>query len=119
MSKLHSTVTRVDDLDDFCDAAFEPLEPTPPQDHLARVAFRVEDGQVMPVREQACAALDLYQRLGERPVCENGTSECEFFCGRKGNHVLCSQHAVTTRRPAVALVALQRREKQPPPHTLN
>lgn len=86
------------------------------------VAVRTEGGRISPVRPEACPAHPEMSAAGVTPVCasQGEGACCTAFGGqtRRGT-AWCAElhHQNTLQQPMVALVALQKREKLPPPMT--
>jgi len=115
----------IPELADLPDACFDeepPVEP-PPED-CGEVAVRTVDGRLIPIRPEACPLHRAMTDFGVEPVCEiPGKNQCctELGARTRPGAVQCGALLAPRpqEQPMVALIALQKREKLPPPHTLN
>ena len=108
------------DLPDACFDQESPVDP-PPLDS-GEVAVQSVIGRLIPIRPEACPQHRAMAEFGVEPLCEApGEGRCcTEFGGRtdRGTVQCAALHAPrTTQSPMVALVALQKREKLPPPAT--
>lgn len=90
-----------------------PLSP-----HPGEVSVRLVEGRLTPVQPAACPLHQDMAEFGVQPVCEKPGQCCTEFVGSTGHGtVRCAAlHAARkTEQPLVALIALQKREKLPPP----
>ena len=86
--------------------------------------MRLAGDRLIPAHPAACPAHQDMAHHGVEPVCEAQGAGlcCTEFGGRtdRGTVQCAALHAPRTpEQPMVALIALQKREKLPPPHTLN
>ena len=94
------------------------------QPHPGEITARQDGARLIPVSPAACPAHAAMQHLGVEPECENRTEGrcCTEFVGAtgRGTVVCAALHPdralqAANQEPLVALVALQKREKLPPP----
>lgn len=88
---------------------------------LGLYAIKTADGKTVPAHPQACPVFSRMAPHGVEPVCEdlaNQENGCEEFLGspKEGFGMCrCLKADHPKQEPYVALVALQKREKMPPP----
>jgi hypothetical protein len=87
---------------------------------FCEVVVRHADGHVLPVQEQACPLCKDMAHYGIEPICKMQSEGlcCSEFRGMtdRGTVQCAAVHAsIAQDPPMVALVALQKREKMPPP----
>ena len=101
------------------DALVSPLIP-----HPGEITSRRSGARLIPVSPAACPLADDMAHDGVEPECENRTEGrcCTEFVGAtgRGTVVCAALHPdralqAANQEPLVALVALQKREKLPPP----
>jgi len=108
----------IPEMADVPDEAFDQDEIDPVC--CGEIAVRKDGARLIPVSQAACPIHPDMQHLGVQPECENRTEGrcCTEFVGStgRGTVVCAALHTPQTReQPMVALVALQKREKLPPP----
>ena len=114
----------IPELADLPDACFDQESPVdqPPLDS-GEVAVQSVIGRLIPIRPEACPQHRAMAEFGVEPLCEApGEHLCctEFGARTRTGAVRCGALlAPRPKQPLVALIALQKREKLPPPHTLN
>jgi hypothetical protein len=102
----------------------ECFDELPQTEDMGEVAARQDGGNTVPVSPNACPLCKDMLHYGPQPLCASpsqGLACTEFFGTTDRGTVRCA--ALHTehreRQPFVALIALQKREKLPPPHILN
>jgi hypothetical protein len=109
-------------IDDLAQAEIDALHKAY---EIGLYAIKEMSATTVPAHPKACPAYANWSRFGVEPVCEdrdNPEDGCEEFLGtvKPGiGQCRCISVRRPKEQPMVALIALQKREKLPPPHTLN